>query len=303
VTYDATYGTLATVTRTGYTFNGWFTATGGGGSQVLSSTTVTITTAQTLYASWTPNTYTVTFDGNGGGTPSPTSKSVTYDATYGTLATVTRTGYTFNGWFTAANGGTQVTSGTTVAMTSAQTLYAQWTAALSAPNLTYTNAYGVGLRIVITDITNQLTSSQPSPLYKFLGIAPTSSQSGNVYTNSAGDTILYTPPNNTITSDTFTYYVNDGATTSAAATVTVNFGSVAGPSLGNNPTLDGNGHPVITLHGIPGYSYHIQRSPDLSVWTNAQVVTLPANGDGSYIWTNTSVTVPPDNAYYRISYP
>ncbi|MEI7535179.1 MAG: InlB B-repeat-containing protein, partial [Verrucomicrobiae bacterium] len=32
VTYNSTYGTLPTPTRTGYTFNGWFTATGGGGS-------------------------------------------------------------------------------------------------------------------------------------------------------------------------------------------------------------------------------------------------------------------------------
>jgi uncharacterized repeat protein (TIGR02543 family) len=82
----------------------------------------------TVYAQWTANTYTVTFDGNGGGTPSPTSKSVTYASTYGTLAAVARTGYTLNGWFTATSGGTQVTSATTVTILAAQTLYAQWTA-------------------------------------------------------------------------------------------------------------------------------------------------------------------------------
>jgi len=127
VTYGSAYGTLATVTRTGYTFNGWFTATSGG-TQVTSATTVAITANQTLYAQWTANTYAVTFNANGGGTPSPTGKTVTYDATYGTLATVSRTGYSLVGWFTAASGGTLVTSATTVAITANQTLYAQWAA-------------------------------------------------------------------------------------------------------------------------------------------------------------------------------
>ncbi len=127
VTYDSTYGTLATTSRTGYAFNGWFTAASGG-TAVTSTTTVAFTADQTLYAQWTANTYTVSFDANGGDTPSPTGKSVTYDGTYDTLAITSRTGYTFNGWFTAASGGTEVTSTTTVAITADQTLYAQWTA-------------------------------------------------------------------------------------------------------------------------------------------------------------------------------
>ena len=126
VTYDSTYGTLPTPTRTGYTFAGWFTAASGG-TQITSETKVAITSAQTLYAHWTANEYTVTFNPNGGSV-SQTSKTVTYDSTYGTLPTPTRTGYTFAGWFTAASGGTQITSETKVAITSAQTLYAHWTA-------------------------------------------------------------------------------------------------------------------------------------------------------------------------------
>ena len=129
VTYASTYGTLATVTRTGYTFASWNTAADGTGSTITSASTVSITSTQTLYAQWTPNTYTVTFDGNGGGSPTPATKSVTYDAAYGTLATVTRTGYTFASWNTAANGsGSTITAASTVAITAAQTLYAQWTA-------------------------------------------------------------------------------------------------------------------------------------------------------------------------------
>ena len=126
--------TLPTPTKTGYTFNGW--ATSSGGSVVSTGGAYTPTSDITnLYAKWTLNTFTVTFNKNGGNTPSPTSKSVTQGNTYGTLATCTRTGYTLKGWYTAASGGTKVTSSTIVNLTANQTLYAQWTAN------TYTVAY------------------------------------------------------------------------------------------------------------------------------------------------------------------
>ena len=66
------------------------------------------------------------FDANGGSV-SPSSTTVTYGSTYSSLPTPTRTGHIFNGWYTAASGGTQVTSSTTVTTTSDQTLFAQWT--------------------------------------------------------------------------------------------------------------------------------------------------------------------------------
>ena len=56
-----------------------------------------ITSTQELYAIWNVNTYTVTFDPNGG-TVSPTSKTVVYDAKYGDLPIATKVGSTFNGF-------------------------------------------------------------------------------------------------------------------------------------------------------------------------------------------------------------
>ena len=126
VTFGSAYGTLATTSRTGYTFAGWFTAASGG-TQVIATDIVNTASDHTLYGQWTANTYTVTFDANGGSTPDPTTKPVTYGSAYGTLATTSRTGYTFVGWFTAASGGTQITSATLVATASDHTLYAQWT--------------------------------------------------------------------------------------------------------------------------------------------------------------------------------
>jgi uncharacterized repeat protein (TIGR02543 family) len=91
---------------------------------------VTITANQTLYAQWIARTFAVTFNANGGSV-TPTSMSVTYGSTYGTLPTPTKAGYTFNGWFTSASGGSQVSSGTTVAITEDQTLHAVWHSLLS----------------------------------------------------------------------------------------------------------------------------------------------------------------------------
>ena len=51
--------------------------------------------------------------------------------TYGTLPTPTKSGSTFDGWYTSASGGEKVTSSTTVTNASAHTIYAHWTPAVS----------------------------------------------------------------------------------------------------------------------------------------------------------------------------
>lgn len=72
----------------------------------------------------------VRFDANGG-TVTPTSLTTYKGMTYGTLPTPTWTGHTFEGWFTAAEGGTQITETTEVTLGNlTQTLYAQWTSRL-----------------------------------------------------------------------------------------------------------------------------------------------------------------------------
>lgn len=55
------------------------------------------------FANWLPNTYTLTFNADGGSV-SPSTKSVTYGTTYTDLPTPTRPGYTFGGWYAKFNG-------------------------------------------------------------------------------------------------------------------------------------------------------------------------------------------------------
>ena len=120
-TSGATLGTLPTATRSGYTFDGWYTSSSGG-SKVSSSTTVSGNV--TYYAHWTQNVtyYTVTFNANGGSC-STSSKQYTSGATLGTLPTATRSGYTFVGWYTE-DGVIQMSASDKV--TKNMALYAHW---------------------------------------------------------------------------------------------------------------------------------------------------------------------------------
>lgn len=81
VTYGSTYGILATAVRTGHTFAGWWTEPNGTGTQVTSATTVAITTAQTLYAKWTTNRYTLSVSSAHGGVWPEAETNVLYGTT------------------------------------------------------------------------------------------------------------------------------------------------------------------------------------------------------------------------------
>ena len=128
VTEGQAYGTLPTPTRSGYTFAGWFThATGG---DTVTAATVAGDEDATIYAHWTGESLTITFNANGG-TVTETTRTVERGHQYRRLPFPTRSGYAFDGWFTAATGGTQVTAG---GYPSASiTLYAHWTAGGGVP--------------------------------------------------------------------------------------------------------------------------------------------------------------------------
>ena len=111
-------------TLTGYTFAGWNTAANGSGTTFDDTTLVTADV--TVYAQWTIDTYTVTFDSQGGSAVAPV------DADYNTAlgadmpADPTLTGYTFACWNTAADGSGTTFDDTTL-VTADVTVYAQWT--------------------------------------------------------------------------------------------------------------------------------------------------------------------------------
>lgn len=73
-----------------------------------------------------PATFTVTYDANGGYC-SKTSFTATRGQALGTLTTPTWSYHTFNGWYTAASGGSQVTASTVYDSATNRTIYAHWT--------------------------------------------------------------------------------------------------------------------------------------------------------------------------------
>ena len=133
--------------REGYTFAGWFTAQADG-TQVQDD--ATLTTDLTLYAQWTANSYTVTFDANGG-EGSMNQQTFTYDVKQTlTPNAFTRTGYSFTGWNTQAdgNGSTYVDKAEVQNLTAEAganiTLYAQWS--INSYTIRFVNADGTELQ-------------------------------------------------------------------------------------------------------------------------------------------------------------
>lgn len=97
-TFDGTYEkTLAEKPeREGYTFAGWYDEATGG-NKIETTTKVEKADEHTLYAQWTPYTYTIKFDLNGVTGTTPNDIPATYDAEY-PLPTMNIEGYTFGGW-------------------------------------------------------------------------------------------------------------------------------------------------------------------------------------------------------------
>ncbi|MBO4293159.1 MAG: InlB B-repeat-containing protein [Clostridia bacterium] len=109
--------------KTGYTLDGWYTEPNGQGTKLFDANGRLIPNVSgytdanrtwkyyassfTIYANWVANNYTVQANLNGGTissaegwdlTGEKPEKTVTYDSAYGTLPSVSRTGYTFKGW-------------------------------------------------------------------------------------------------------------------------------------------------------------------------------------------------------------
>ena len=150
-------------TREGYTFAGW-TGTG------LTAPTFDLTVAQgswgdrTYTATWTADTYTLSFDAAGGDPVA--AQTVTYDAGY-RLPTPTRTGYAFIGWY---DGAALVSDGTWQT-TSGKALTAHWQ--ITTYSVTYTLNDGTNAQnnpAVFTIESDAITLAAPSRVgYTFTG--------------------------------------------------------------------------------------------------------------------------------------
>ena len=133
------YGKNITVSTTkptlfGYTFVGWSTAKDDT-VEYNSGSAFGLNANTTLYAVWRANTYTITYNANGG-TGEPSSQTKTHDVALTLSSTIpTRTNYNFKGWSTTSTGGVAYSSGGTYTANTAVTLYAVWELAYTIPRV------------------------------------------------------------------------------------------------------------------------------------------------------------------------
>lgn len=132
VTAGEQVGTLPVPTWKNHVFLGWYT---GKSSGTKIAQTLKIVEDRTVYAHWKEGNR-VTFDAVGG-TATPASRIVKYDAAVGKLPQATRTNYVLVGWYTAKSGGSKIAA--TTRIKAPRTFYAHWTL---APRTVKWNANG-----------------------------------------------------------------------------------------------------------------------------------------------------------------
>lgn len=128
-TYGVGVASFAPLEKTGHDFVGWFDAATDG-NQVTSIATTDIE-VKTLYARFTPKVFNITYELDGGeGNVNPAT--YTYGVGVQSFSDVTKVGYTFAGWYSAASGGSAITSISTTSLDNI-TLYARWTPNTNTP--------------------------------------------------------------------------------------------------------------------------------------------------------------------------
>ncbi len=275
-TADDTF-TLNNPTRPGYEFAGW-TGTG------LDAATITVTIPtgstenRTYTATWTPITYTITYDYRGGSGDNPGTYTIETETF--TLSDPTRTGYTFLGW-TGENGNVAQKDISIVKGTTGNITYiANWTP--TSYSITYELEGGsASNKATYTIETDTFTLNNPTKVgYTFAGWTGTglsgATTTVTIAKGSTGDrtyTATWTPINYTIE------YALDGGSVATANPTTYTIES-SNITL-NNPTKAGYTFAGWVLDGS-------QEEP-----TTQLIITTGSTGNRKYvaIWEIESYTI------------
>ena len=312
--------TKGTLTRTGYTFAGWNTLATGLGTNYLENASYKPTVSIILYAKWTANTYTLTYNANGGTT---NSTAVITAGTPLTLSTTagTRTGFTLAGWNTAADGsGSSFAGATSQTYYSDVTLYALWTPAVpGAPTVSAVTAGNTTATATITPVAASGTTVGPPASFTVQAFDSTGTtaiigKTCTVLATASPLSCVITGLTNGTTYKFKATAINaTGSTTGAASTVTaipapfvvtysLNGGTLATATanytLGTPLTLPlptrtgytftGWNNPTSVSVGIDGASYSPATTITLTAQWSANTYTITYNGNGSDSGTVTS---------------
>ena len=298
-TYDSAMPSATGPTRSGYTFGGYYTETGGSGTQYYTSAMASaqnwdLTANTTLYAQWTADAYTVSLDPQSG-TGGSTSVSATYDSAMPSATAPTRSGYTFGGYYTETGGsGTQyytsaMASSRNWDLTANTTLYAKWTVLPTKVALTGPATLNVGTVSTVFTLTSQDAGGNAANVTEATVFNLTSNTTGTstFYSNAAGTTAI-TQVTIANGSSTAVFYYKD----TAAGTPTVTVTRTSGMALGADThqvtveagvvsgtvfnDLNGNGIQDAGELGISGVTIELLNSD------GTDVETVATDGDGGY---------------------
>ena len=301
----ATYDQSVTIasngfTKTGYTFAGWTTKTDGsddgygwtnwkGTWKYVDGQYGIANRKLQLYARWTPNKYTISYNGNGATGGSTANTTATYDQNV-TIASngYTRTGYTFAGWTTKTNGTDdgygwtnwkgiwKYVDGQYGIASGKLQLYAIWTAnQLNFANQTINKTFSTGTQTAgITGASNGTGSYTYTEKTE-----KNASGTATNYISISGTTIniaASTP------AGTYTYVItakdnNSGVTKDATYTINVARAKNASASA-SNKTYNGKSQTGVTGSGITWSG--------TTSGIDAGTYTATATPDGNHAWSD-----------------
>jgi uncharacterized repeat protein (TIGR02543 family) len=299
--YDVTTSTitLASPSKAGYTFSGWYDNAGFTGTAVTSIVTGS-TGNKSFWAKWTMDTYTITYNLNNGTNSASNPASFTVTSTAITLSAPTRAGFTFGGWFDNASfSGTAVTS-IPAGSTGDKAFWAKWTADIYT--ITYTLNSGtnnVNNPASYTVASGAITLAAPSRTgYTFGGWFDNSGLTGTAVTSipagSTGNKSFWAKW--TIDNYAITYNLNGGTNSGsnpASYNVTTATITLAAPSRAGNTFVgwyDNSGMTGTAVTSIPTGS-----TGDKTFWakwtTDNYSITYVLNGGSNNASNPTSYTV------------
>ena len=296
VAYDSKVEKPADLTADHYTFGGWYTDNTY--ATEYDFDTMTITGETTIYAKWTPKTYTVTFDANGG-TGDMNPLEIPYGETKALTANAySKTGYTFGGWTTNEDGtGTTYGDGANITLESNITLYAKWsenphtiTLGTIDNGTVEASAYSAKEGDTIT-----LTAT-PNDGYEFVSYAVTGA-SGTAVTVTDGE---FTMPNESVTV-TATFKAKD-------LTVKVDSVTNGDVTIENGETdvtekTDAHVDDTITLNVIPATGYKVKSVTYVKTGDDtAAAVNATAGENNTYTFTMPAYGVTVKAEFEAISY-
>jgi hypothetical protein len=160
-----------------------------------------------------------------------------------------------------------------------------------ASTMTVTASAGLSLKIALTDVATNWSDPNGNTPIGLSGISLTTTNGVTLTTNSSY--IFYSDVTG---ADQISYTITNSIGTTTAGLINIVV-STAG-ATGQQATIAvSGGTATMSFAGIPGITYYVQRSVDLSTWTTISANTAPGNGVFQFV----DNSAPGASAFYRLS--